>query len=119
MSAVTASTPIDLKATISENRFRGMWLMMTGYRAAYFGALISLAIAAISKTLTYLLLAYLIDNVLGQGAIDDRLLLIGLGFVGLAAVEGTFTFFSGRLSALTSEGIAQRLRDYLFDHIQR
>ena len=119
MSAVTAPIAFDLKTTISENRFRGMWRMMTGYRTAYFGALFSLAIAAISKTLTYLLLAYLIDDVLGKGIFDDTLLVIGSMFVGLAAIEGIFTFFSGRLAAHTSEGIAQRLRDYLFDHIQR
>ncbi len=93
--------------------------MISGYRLAYVGALASLAVAATSKTLTYLLLAYLIDDVLGKGIFDNTLLLIGLGFVGLALIEGLFTFFSGRLAALTSEGIAQRLRDYLFDHIQR
>ncbi len=93
--------------------------MISGYRLAYVGALASLGVAATSKTLTYLLLAYLIDDVLGKGIYDNTLLIIGLGFVGLALIEGLFTFFSGRLAALTSEGIAQRLRDYLFDHIQR
>ena len=39
--------------------------------------------------------------------------------VGLALLQGFFTFWGGRLSAQTSEGIAQRLRDYLYDHIQR
>jgi ATP-binding cassette subfamily B protein len=45
--------------------------------------------------------------------------LIALGFVGLALFEGTFTFLSGRLAAQTAEGVVQRLRNYLFDHIQR
>ncbi len=68
---------------------------------------------------TYLLLAYLIDDVLGRGIVDQTLLWLALGFIGLALIEGAFTFFSGRLAARTSEGIAQRLRDYLYDHIQR
>ncbi|HEY4723591.1 MAG TPA: ABC transporter transmembrane domain-containing protein, partial [Anaerolineae bacterium] len=89
------------------------------FRLAYLGAMFSLTIAATSKTLTYLLLAYLIDGVLGKGIFDYTLLLIGLGFVGLALIEGAFTFSSGRLAARTSEGIVQRLRDYLFDHLQR
>jgi ATP-binding cassette subfamily B protein len=45
--------------------------------------------------------------------------LIALGFVFLAGAEGWFTFLSGRAAARTSEGIAYRLRNYLFDHIQR
>jgi ATP-binding cassette, subfamily B, bacterial len=49
----------------------------------------------------------------------QTLLLIGLGFVVLAALEGGFTFFSGRLAAMAAEGIAYRLRNYMFDHIQR
>lgn len=47
------------------------------------------------------------------------ILLVALGFVVLAALEGGFTFLSGRLAAMTSEGIALRLRNYMFDHIQR
>ncbi|MBE3144057.1 MAG: ABC transporter ATP-binding protein, partial [Planctomycetes bacterium] len=43
---------------------------------------------------------------------------IALGFIGLALVEGSFTFFSGRFAAQTAEGITRRLRNYLFDHIQ-
>jgi len=93
--------------------------MMPGYRLTYLGAIVSLGLAAVSKTATYLLLAYLIDDVLSRGQIDAALLLIALGFVGLALIEGGFTFLSGKLSAQTAEGIARRLRDYLFDHIQR
>ena len=47
------------------------------------------------------------------------MLWIGVGFVFLAVFEGTFTFLSGRLAAYTAEGIALRMRNYLFDHIQR
>lgn len=115
---MSAST-LDLKATLSEQRARGLWRMMAGYRLPYIGAMFSLGFAALSKTLTYLLLAYLIDDVLSQGIFDQTLLVIGLAFVGLALIEGGFTFLSGRLAARTSEGVAQRLREYLFDHIQR
>jgi ABC-type multidrug transport system fused ATPase/permease subunit len=93
--------------------------MMTGFRLKYLGATLSLALAATSKTVTYLLLRYYVDDVLGQGESAGTLLLIALGFVGLALFEGTFTFLSGRLAAQTAEGVVQRLRNYLFDHIQR
>jgi len=48
-----------------------------------------------------------------------QLILIAIGFILLAVFEGVFTFTSGRLAARTGEGVALRLRDYLFDHIQR
>jgi ATP-binding cassette subfamily B protein len=34
-------------------------------------------------------------------------------------LEGSFTYISGRLAAYTAEGVVVRLRNYLFDHIQR
>lgn len=93
--------------------------MMVGFRFTYLGAVITLGIAASVKTATYFLLAYLIDDVLGAERFDETLVLVAVGFVALALVEGVFTFVSGRLAARTSEGIALRLRNYLFDHLQR
>jgi ATP-binding cassette subfamily B protein len=49
----------------------------------------------------------------------STMLWIALGFVILAAIEGGFTFLSGRWAAQTAEGIALRLKNYLFDHVQR
>ena len=45
--------------------------------------------------------------------------MIALGFVGLAVIQGAFTFLSGRLAARSAEGAILRLRNFLFDHIQR
>lgn len=119
MASASSPSTFDLKQVISSNRLLGLWRMMTGFRLTYVGATLSLALAALSKTATYLLLRYFIDEVLGQGEPGRTLLLIALGFVGLALFEGTFTFLSGRLAAQTAEGIVLRLRNYLFDHIQR
>src|SRR5512136_3032834 len=118
MTSVPAT--FDFKSTVSDKRLRGLWRMMRGYRLVYLGALFFIGVGALMNTLTYLLLAYLIDDVLNQGISTPTVLLwIALGFVGLALLQGFFTFWGGRLSAQTSEGIAQRLRDYLYDHIQR
>ncbi len=118
-SIIVSNKPLDLKETISDNRLRGLWLMLKGYRLAYAGALVSQALAAIAKTTTFLLLAYLVDHVLLQDKITEAIALIALSFIGLAVVEGTFTFMSGKLAAETAEGIALRLRNYLYDHLQR
>jgi ATP-binding cassette subfamily B protein len=93
--------------------------MMTGFRLPYLGATLALALATGSRTATYLLLRYFIDDVLSQEDFTVTLPLIALGFVGLALLGGACTFLSGRLAAQTAEGIVLRLRNYLFDHIQR
>ncbi len=92
---------------------------MTGFRGLYFGATASMGLAATTKTATYFLLRFFVDDVLGEGLTEFPLLMIGLGFVGLALLEGSLTFNSGRLAARTSEGITMRLRNYLYDHLQR
>ena len=98
--------------------------MMSGLRLQYAGATASLAIAACSKTATFLLLRYFIDKVLEQGNyslggnLNRTLIIIAFGFLGFASLEGSFSYFSGRLAAFTAEGITRRLRNYLFDHIQ-
>jgi ATP-binding cassette subfamily B protein len=114
----------DFRPTLNSNRLKGLWQMMSDYRLSYIAATIALAVSALSKTFTYLLLRYFADDVLVQrkfigDTLTSSLVWIGVGFVGLAAFEGSFSFLSGRLAAYTAEGITRRLRDFLFDHIQR
>ena len=114
----------DFRNALSENRLKGLWKMMVDYRLPYVGATLALAVSALAKTFTYLLLRYFADDVLTQGeyiggGLTQTFLWIGAGFVGLALFEGAFSFLSGRLAAYTAEGITRRLRDFLFDHIQR
>ncbi|MDQ3005096.1 MAG: ABC transporter ATP-binding protein/permease [Chloroflexota bacterium] len=114
----------DFRQAIEENRLKGIWKMMVDFRAPYIGATAALAISALAKTFTYMLLRFFVDDVLTQGemignSLTQTFLWIGVAFVGLALVEGGFAFLSGRLAAFTAEGITRRLRDFLFDHIQR
>ena len=111
--------PFDLKNAVVSNRLLGLWRMMTGFRLLYLGAVLSIAVAAIARTSTFLLLRTLVDDVLGEGNNLDELWLFALGFVGLAVVEGSVTFLRGKLSAQSAEGITRRLRNYLYDHLQR
>jgi ATP-binding cassette subfamily B protein len=109
----------DLKQAVQPNRLVGLWRMMTGFRRLYLAAVLSLAIAAVARTSTFLLLRYLIDSVLGTDPQSRPLALIASGFIGLAIVEGSTTFLRGKWAAETAEGITRRLRNYLFDHLQR
>ena len=45
--------------------------------------------------------------------------LYGLAFVLLAAVEGLLSYVRGVWTSRTAEGVTLRLRNYLFDHVQR
>ncbi len=124
MTTLEPTLTFDFRKTLQENRLKGLWQMMADYRLPYLGATVALAFSALAKTFTYLLLRYFADNVLTQGetiggGLTQTFIWIAVGFVGLALVEGTFSFLSGRLAAYTAEGITRRLRDFLFDHIQR
>jgi len=122
MATNTASMQnFDFRQALTQNRLIGLWRMTSGYRLPYTAATISLAISAISKTTTYFLLRYFADTILGKDVANPTLILIliGLGFIGLASLEGGFGYISGRLAAYTAEGITRRLRNFLFDHIQR
>ncbi len=109
----------DFKTTVSDNRLVGLWRMMTGFRLVYLGAVVGVGIAALLRTGNYLLLRYFVDDVLGQEKFGRALPLIALSFVGLALLQGVFSFLSGRWAAQTAEGVTLRLRNYLYDHIQR
>jgi ATP-binding cassette subfamily B protein len=108
-----------MKSVVNENRVLGLWRLMSGFRWIYLGAALSLGIAAFARTGTYLWLRHFVDNILGASSALQTLLLAALVFVGIALVQGAFTFLSGSLASRTAEGIARRLRNDLFDHIQR
>jgi len=113
------TTELDLKSTLSKRRIVGMWRMITGYRAIYVGAFVCIGLAAVCQTAFYYLLRYFTDEVLGVEAMRGQLPLVAAGFLGLALAQGTFTFMGGRWAAKTSESVIRRLRDYLYDHVQR
>ena len=108
----------DLKHAISTNPLIGLWRLMSGYQMQYVVATILIGLSAFSKTITYLLLQFFIDNYLIVQTAPYPVLFIPLGFVALAILQGIFTFLSGKLAAETAEGSTRRLRNYLFDHIQ-
>jgi len=118
LSQPQAIPELDLQSTISKNRLLGVFRMLKGFRLRYLGAVASLGVSATAKTLTYMLLRYFVDTYFIAQDKTIGLIWIALGFVGLAAVEGSFTFLSAVLASQTAEGITRRLRNYLYDHIQ-
>ena len=118
----TTETNFNVKETIYGNRFQNMWGLLKGYRQKYIGAVIVLGIAAIANTTSLLLLRYIVDTLLNPDAPPadflPLIILSALAFVVLATLRGGFEFLSSSWAAETGEGIALRLRDYMFDHLQ-
>jgi ATP-binding cassette, subfamily B, bacterial len=124
MTTNTSSTYFDFRKALSNKKLAGMLRMMTGYRLTYLAANIALAISALSKTATYLLLRNFADTIVGNtkpfaGTLPRTLILIAGGFVILALFEGSFAYISARLASYSAESITRRLRNFLFDQIQR
>ena len=110
---------LDLKEALHPNRVVGLWRMAKGYRLLYLAAIVGVMLATLAQTGVYYLLRYFVDEVLYLDNLGRIVPWIALSFIGLALIQGLFTYLSGRWSAHTAESIAQRLRNYLFDHIQR
>lgn len=71
------------------------------------------------KTSVYLLLSWFIDNWLILKVRTVPILMIVGALILLAALEGTFSFFANSTANYTAERIALRIRNNLFNHIQR
>jgi ATP-binding cassette subfamily B protein len=124
--------PTETKASLAL-----LWQLMQGFRAKYAWAIAALfvftvlnyavpliASAAIDfavsgKPADNLLTSRLIALMGGAEFVRDRLWLPALLMVGLTMVAGVFSYAKGRFAAQASDGIARRLKDRLFDHLQR
>ena len=121
---IPKNTYFDFRKAMTKNKFASLWRMMPDYRLAYAAANLSMGVSAAAKMATYLLLRNFADTILGAtppfaGTLSRTLLQIAAGFIVLAVFEGGFAFLSGRLAAYSAEGITRRLRNFLYDHIQR
>jgi ATP-binding cassette subfamily B protein len=92
---------------------------MKGYQGLYIGAIILLAVATIARTGIALVVRRFVDDVIIAGNYDSTLTITILSFIGLALVQGIFTFLSGWLTSKSAENVTRRLRNFLFDHLQR
>ncbi len=109
----------DLKDTLTPNRFVGLWRMATGFRTIYIFAVVAAGFAALSRSAVFYLLRYFVDDVLAGADRQWQIPWVAAGILALALLQGFFSFGMGRLAAETAEGVARRLRNYLYDHIQR
>jgi ATP-binding cassette subfamily B protein len=119
MTPSASRTEYDLRHAIRSNRLAGLWNLMTGFHLTYLVATAALAISVAARAVSSFVLRYFVDIILTQEQARRELRLVVIGFLALAVLEGGFSFLGGTLAAMTAEGVTRRLRDYLFDHIQR
>ena len=109
----------DLKEAVSENRLTGLWRMLNGYQKMFAAATAAIGMAAVFQVSSFYLIRYFTDDVLGSEDLLRQLFMVAAGIILLALLQGISTFLSGRWAAEAAEGVTVRLRDYLYDHIQR
>ena len=110
---------MDLQQTLAKRRLVGLWRLARGYRLLLLIATSGVGVASLARAGTYLLLGYFVDAVLVRDDLRRALPWVAGGFIVLALFQGGLTYLSGRLAARSAEGIAKRLREFMYDHLQR
>ena len=127
----------QIHPTTATQHAQTLWALMRSRRLLYTGALMSLLIASALSFAPSLILRATIDGVIGQQPMDVprwvSVLIESLGgslmlprylwvfaslLLAAAIAEGSFTYLKGRWSAFAAEGIAQHVRDHLYDKLQ-
>ena len=116
---------------------RLLWELMRGFRGKYAWAIAALFFYTAINYVTPLVASATIDFSLsgepdngrltsgviaamgGADFVRERLWFPALLMVLLTVVAGVFAYLKGRFAAQASDGIARRLKDRLYDHLQR
>ncbi len=118
---------------------RMLWERMEGERLRYGAALLALIPSAALLYLAPMIPKVVLDRVLpeaeptadggvsgvlvealgGRDFLRENLWIAAVCIVAVTAAAGAFTYLRGRLAARASERIVRRLRDRLYDHLQR
>ncbi len=114
-----------------------LWQLMLGFRGKYAWAIAALFVFTVINYVTPLVASATIDFALSQEPREARLTSGIIGLMGgedfvrerlwfpallmviLTLVAGGFSYLKGRFAAQASDGIARRLKDRLYDHLQR
>jgi ATP-binding cassette subfamily B protein len=99
-------------------------------------ALFAIALATLLGFIPPLLIRLVLDTLLGGQPLDrwnaiwtpalggveflrTHLWVVAVALLAITGVQGLFTYYRGRWSAVASENVAKRMRERLYDHIQK
>lgn len=111
---------------------------MRGRGLLYFIAMASTYLAAVLSMLNPIIFKIAVDNVIGDNALEsndiiygfvdkiggmeiskNNIWICGVLIVAITAITGIFSFLRGKFAAAASESAAKRLKDNLYDHLQK
>ena len=104
---------------LPEKMLKGLWLFLKGVHLTFILSLLYQGASVAFQTANFLLIRFFVDRVITEGRWETSLALIGVGFLLLAAMQGLLSFLAGRSSAYASEMAIRKVRDWLYDHMQR
>lgn len=110
---------LDMPKILSSKKLASLWHLMKGYHVNYLIATVFLALAAFARANMYIVLGRYLDKVIGEGFVGSELILAALNFGAMIVLQAISSFMSNWMASFTAENTTRRLRDYLFDHIQR
>jgi len=102
-----------------KGHLRGLFWILQGFLWLFVLAIISIGLSSVARMGINLWIRYFIDDVLPAGPGTRQYLLIAGGFIVLAVFQGGLAFASQALASRSAESAARRLRNHLFDHLQR
>ncbi|HHY78059.1 MAG TPA: ABC transporter ATP-binding protein [Clostridiales bacterium] len=117
--------------------FKLLWDFMKGNRLLYLASILSIGLATMFSFLSPLVISYVIDTVIGGVETDvpvwaakiidsvggvetlrDKIWLCSIAIILLSAINGIFTYYKGKWSAIASEATAKKMKDALYDRLQ-
>ncbi|MBP7213973.1 MAG: ABC transporter ATP-binding protein [Anaerolineaceae bacterium] len=111
--------PIELKKVTAGNKLRSLFYLMKGFYLHYFIAILFTGLSALARTWMYTYLGTFVDTVLDKGIVGRDLVLGALNFGALIVLQALSSFMASWMANYSAENSTRRLRDLLFDHIQR
>jgi len=122
---------------LNSYRLKAMWAFTKGSRGHYLLAITAVFMAALFSFVSPQIISVTVDSVLGDkpatiggamgewlnnGGIEllkNNLWLCGIATVVIMLLRSVFMFVRGRSISIASEGVAKRIRDALYDHLQK
>ncbi|MEL7625400.1 MAG: ABC transporter ATP-binding protein [Anaerolineaceae bacterium] len=111
--------PIEINKIASGRKLSILWHLTSGFHFHYLVATVFTGLAALARTWMYLYLGGFVDRVLTNGVAGSNLVLSALSFGSLIVLQALSSFMASWMANFTAENSTRRLRDILFDHIQR
>ncbi len=99
--------------------FGGLMALAAEEKRTLIGTILVLILAVAMDAIAKLAIRYVVDGVLDLRLTLSGLVLVTLFYLGIVVIQGGFSFLEGRGRNLAAENLVRRLRERLYDHIQR